>query len=76
MGFIVLEGIRIDGHPLDMVLDTGATQSAIFRSSLQRLNTDGLSYSEKMVHGMMQSKQHRLRSIYPRVEIGVSPVFE
>ena len=68
-GLIVLEGIVIDGHSLDMILDTGATQSAIFRTSLQHLNTDGLSYSEKMVHGMMQSKQHDTIN-FKKLEIG------
>lgn len=68
-GLIVLEDIKIDGHPVDMVLDTGATQSAIFEASLNRLDTKMLSYGETMVHGMMQSKQHDIVTL-KKLEVG------
>lgn len=68
-GLIVVEGIKIDGRPLDMVLDTGATQSAIFQSALNRLNLNLSSDSDTMVHGMVQSKSRRIVNI-PKLEIG------
>jgi len=68
-GLIVLEGVKVDGRALDFILDTGATQSAIFEMSLKRLDLKLTSYSETMVHGMMQSKQHRVVNL-PKLEIG------
>jgi len=68
-GLIVLEGVKIDGRALDFILDTGATQSAIFETSLKQLGLNLTSYSETMVHGMMQSKQHRIVNL-PNLEIG------
>ena len=68
-GLIVLEGSKIDGHAVDMIIDTGATQSAVFESSLNRLGTNTRSYGETMVHGMMQSKQHDIVTL-EKLEIG------
>ncbi|MDB2437179.1 retroviral-like aspartic protease family protein [Hellea sp.] len=68
-GLIVAEDVRINGQTLRFILDTGATQSAIFESSLEQLDLNLTSHKDTMVHGMMQSKQHRLVNI-PNVEIG------
>jgi len=68
-GLIVLEDIEIDGRNLDMVLDTGATQSAIFQSALNRLNLNLSSDSDTMVHGMIQSKSRRVVNI-PKLRVG------
>ena len=68
-GLIVLEGSRIDGHQLDMVMDTGATQSAIFRTAFQRLNLDLTTESDTLVHGMIKSRFHEVVQI-PKLDIG------
>jgi len=68
-GLIVLEDVKIDGSTLNFVLDTGATQSAIFETPLQQLGLELTSNSETMVHGMMQSKQRRIVKI-PKLELG------
>jgi len=68
-GLILLEDIKINGLSFDFIMDTGATQSAIFKSSLEQLDLNLTSYEDTMVHGMMQSKQHRLVNI-PNFEIG------
>jgi len=68
-GLIVLEGVKIDSRSLDMVLDTGATQSAIFEKALKRLGMNLSSHSDTMVHGMVQSKSRRVVNI-PTLEIG------
>ena len=68
-GLIVLEGSKIDGHQLDMVMDTGATQSAIFRTALQRLNLDLTSEIDTLVHGMIKSRFHEVVKI-PKLDIG------
>lgn len=68
-GLIVLEGVKVDGRELDMVLDTGATQSAIFETALKRLDLNLTSFSDTMVHGMIKSGQRRIVNL-PKVEIG------
>ena len=74
-GLIVLEGTRIDGQKLDMVMDTGATQSAIFQTTLRRLNLGLTSESNTLVHGMTQSKFHEVVKI-PQFEIGALKFLE
>lgn len=68
-GLILLKDVKINGRSMDFVMDTGATQSAIFDSSLRRLDLNLTSLSETMIHGMMQSKEHRVVNI-PDIEIG------
>jgi len=68
-GLVVLESIKIDGHSLDMVLDTGATRSAIFQTALDRLNLNISSESTTMVHGIIQSRSRHVVKI-PKLEIG------
>jgi len=68
-GLIILEGVKINDQKLDMVMDTGATQSAIFRSALNRANINVSSENDTMVHGMTQSQFRRVVTI-PKLEIG------
>lgn len=68
-GLIVIKGVSVEGQSLDMVLDTGATQSAIFESALRRLNIESTSERRTMVHGMLQSAERRVLSI-DELEIG------
>jgi len=68
-GLIVIEGVSVGGHPLDMVLDTGATQSAIFRSAQKRSDLIFSPEKDTMVHGMIQSKFRRVVNV-PKIEVG------
>jgi len=68
-GLIILEDIQVEGRSLDMVLDTGATQSAIFETALKRLKLDLPSDSRTMVHGMLQSESRRIVTL-SKVKIG------
>jgi len=68
-GLIVFENIEMDGRYLDMVLDTGATQSAIFENASRRLNLDLEPSSQIMVHGMLQSKTRHIVNI-SKMKIG------
>ena len=68
-GLVVLEDVKINGRSMDFVMDTGATQSAIFESALNRLDLNFTSFNETMVHGMMQSKARRIVNL-PKLEIG------
>ena len=68
-GVIILKDVQINGQSLNMVLDTGATQSAIFETALKRLNIDTISGNSTMVHGMLQSAERRILKL-PKVEIG------
>lgn len=68
-GMIVVEGAQLEGQSVDMVLDTGATQSAIFETTLDRLNLDKAPTTNTMVHGMVSSKFRRVVNV-PKMEIG------
>lgn len=68
-GLVVLEDVKVNGRSMDFVMDTGATQSAIFESSLKRLDLNLTSLNQTMVHGMMKSKEHRVINL-GNVEIG------
>lgn len=68
-GLIVIKGIKAEGQSLDMVLDTGATQSAIFRSALNKLNLEPSFRQETMVHGMVESKEHKVVYL-PMLDMG------
>lgn len=68
-GLLIVENVQIKGETLQFVLDTGATQSAIFQNSLDRLGLDLPFETETMVHGMIQSQKRRRVNI-PKITIG------
>ncbi|MEP3890491.1 MAG: aspartyl protease family protein [Hellea sp.] len=68
-GLIVLKDVKVNGRSMDFVMDTGATQSAIFEGSLQRLDLDLTALNETLVHGMMESKEHRVVNL-AKLEVG------
>ena len=68
-GLIVLEDIKVQGKPLNMLLDTGATQSAILRSAEKRFGFKFSSGQDSLVHGMMQSQFQRVVSV-PKIDMG------
>lgn len=70
-GLIVLKDVKVNGRSMDFVMDTGATQSAIFESSLQRLDLDLTALKETLVHGMMESKE---RSVVNLATVEVGPI--
>jgi len=59
-GLIVIKDVTIDDRPLKMIVDTGATHSAIFQTTFEQLAVEHSSDSETMVHGMIESKSHRV----------------
>ena len=68
-GLLILENVEIDGASLNFVLDTGATQSAIFKGSLDRAGLKFTAQEERMVHGMIESQNRRIVTL-PQVTIG------
>lgn len=68
-GVIVIKGVKVQNQSLDMVLDTGATQSAIFETALQRLNIETVSDNSTMVHGMLESAERHVLTL-TQLEIG------
>lgn len=68
-GLIIVEDIDVDGRKLEMVLDTGATRSAIFETALNRLDLGLTAYRDTMVYGMVESGQHGIVDLQ-NVKIG------
>jgi len=68
-GLIVLENIEVDGRSLDMVLDTGATHSAVFENASKRLDLNIDTSGKTLVHGMLKSKPRRIVN-FSKVKIG------
>ena len=68
-GLLVLENVEIDGASLNFVLDTGATQSAIFKGTLDRAGLNVTAQEERMVHGMIESQNRRIVTL-PQMTIG------
>ena len=62
-GLFVLQGIEINGASLNFVIDTGATQSAIFEGSLSEAGLKDSSQEERMVHGMIDSQSRRVLTL-------------
>ena len=70
-GLFVLEGVEINGASLDFVIDTGATQSAIFQSALSKTGLKVTNQEERMVHGMIKSQS---RSVLTLSEMKLGPL--
>ena len=51
-GLVVLPNIEIDGNPLNLILDTGATRSALFESAHERLYVSEGEAEQVNVHGL------------------------
>jgi len=68
-GLLIIEDVEINGELLQFVVDTGATRSAIFEKSLERLGLNLTADNETMVHGMIESQQRRIVDI-PKMTIG------
>ena len=68
-GLLIVEGVQVGGKPLKFVLDTGATQSAIFQRSVERLDLNLESKEETMVHGMIDSQRRQVTTL-PSLKMG------
>ncbi len=67
-GLMVID-VNIDGVPMPMFLDTGATKSALFEDFTSRLTLDGQGYKQSMIHGL-DGKNHRPLTTVSKLTIG------
>ena len=59
-GLVLVETIEIDGAALTFALDTGATHSAIFQASLDKVNLSSAAQDTARVHGMLASDERNI----------------
>ena len=68
-GLLIVENVQINGESLEFVLDTGATRSAIFQKSLEKIDLNLVAKDETMVHGMIESQKRLIVNI-PNISLG------
>jgi len=77
-GLVLVENVKINGQNLTFALDTGATRSAIFESSLRKMKVAPVPHKDILIHGMIESET-RNSVIAPNITIethnfGISPL--